>query len=139
MVSSFVVSIALLVLSKHGLVLSTYAALMLTVAITTICWVATAYLGPETDRATLMNFYKKVRPSGPGWAHIRAEAGVLGPRDKSNIPRALLGWVAGCTAIWSALFAEGNYLYGRTPQALGLAAVFVVSAIGVVYALDRSE
>ncbi len=50
-----------------------------------------------------------------------------------NIPLALLGWVAGCTAIWSALFAVGNYLYHRYPQALALTAVFAVSAALLTY------
>ena len=42
---------------------------------------------------------------------------------------ALLGWVAGCAAIWSSLFAVGNYLYGRLTAALALTAVFVVSGL----------
>ena len=76
MVSSFLVSLALLVLAKNGMGLSTHVALMLTVAVTTVCWVATAYLGPETDRATLVAFYRRVRPFGPGWEPIRREAGI---------------------------------------------------------------
>jgi hypothetical protein len=41
--------------------------------------------------------------------------------------KATLGWVSGCTVIWSSLFAIGNFLYGRTQPALILTAVFVVS------------
>ena len=44
-----------------------------------------------------------------------------------NIPLALLGWVAGCTMIWSALFTVGNFLYGRTGTATALLAVAVGS------------
>ncbi len=43
---------------------------------TTVCWVITAYVGPQTDRQVLVDFYKKVRPFGPGWRRIRIEAGV---------------------------------------------------------------
>jgi len=101
MVSSFLVSIALLVLRTQGVVFSTHVALVVTVAITTVCWVATAYFGPETDRAVLVNFYRAIHPAGPGWEPIRKLAGDV-PRsvdDRDNIPVALLGWVAGCTAI----------------------------------------
>jgi len=101
------------------------------VAITTVCWVVTAYVGPETDRGVLVNFWRKVRPFGPGWEPVRALVGpaALEARaDGDNIPLALVGWLAGCTAIWSALFAEGNYLYGRMPQALFLTVVFLVSS-----------
>jgi hypothetical protein len=41
--------------------------------------------------------------------------------------KATLGWVSGCTVIWSSLFAIGNFLYGRTQSAMILTAVFVVS------------
>jgi Na+/proline symporter len=137
MASSFAVSIALLVLKSQGIAFSTHAALVATVAITTVCWVATAYLGPQTDREVLINFYRKVRPAGPGWTPIREAAGpALGAGPADNIPLALLGWVAGCTAIWAALFAEGNYLYGRLPQALFLTVVFLVAS-GVLVAVVR--
>ncbi len=113
---------------------STHAALLITIAVTTASWVVTAFLGPQTDREVLIDFYKKVRPFGPGWAPIQREAGVHVDPGADNIPLALLGWVAGCTAIWSALFAVGNFLYQRNTQALLLTAVFAVSAVLLVYA-----
>ncbi len=76
MVSSFLVSIGLLVLRKMGMVVPTHYALMITVGLTTLCWVATAYLGPQTNRKTLLDFYRKVRPFGPGWKAVRAESGI---------------------------------------------------------------
>jgi SSS family solute:Na+ symporter len=141
MVSSFAVSILFLVLRAQGTTVSTHAALLTTVAITTLCWVATAYLGPQTDTAVLIDFWRKVRPAGPGWAHVRALAGAAGREpgpSGDNIPMALLGWVAGCTAIWAALFAEGNYLYGRMPQAILLGAVFIISAVVLAAVVRRS-
>jgi SSS family solute:Na+ symporter len=141
MASSFAVSIALLVLRTQGVVFSTHVALLATVAITTVCWVATAYLGPETDRAVLINFWRKVRPFGPGWAPIRAQVGAaaLDARaEGDNIPLALVGWVAGCTAIWSALFAEGNYLYGRMPQAILMTVVFLISSVVLTAVVRRT-
>jgi solute:Na+ symporter, SSS family len=140
MVSSFAVSLAILVLAKNGIHLSTHVALLATIAATTACWVVTAYLGPETDRATLIAFYTKVRPFGPGWERVRREAGL--GRDemrtqRDNIPLALLGWVSGCTVIWAALFTVGSFLYGRTPQALGLLGVFVLSGLALLYVVQR--
>jgi solute:Na+ symporter, SSS family len=140
MVSSFGVSLALLILAKNGVHLSTHLALILTIAVTTACWVVTAYAGPETDRETLVSFYKRVRPFGPGWERIRVEAGI--GRDEraaesENIPLALVGWVSGCTVIWSALFTVGNYLYGRTGYALGLLAVFAASGLVLLFVINR--
>ncbi len=140
MASSFLVSIGLLALRTQGVVFSTHVALLVTIAITTACWVATAYLGPETDRAVLVNFYRAVHPAGPGWEPIRKLAGNVpqSVADRDNIPLALLGWVAGCTSIWSALFAEGCYLYGRMPQALLLTVVFIASSLVLVFVVKKT-
>jgi len=140
MASSFIVSIGLLVLRGQGTTFDSSSALLLTVAVTTICWVATAYLGPQTDRAVLVEFYRKVRPVGPGWAPIRAIAGELvddGRAASDNLPVSLLGWFAGCTMIWSALFAVGNFLYGRMPQAWLLTIVCVASIAAVTMVFRR--
>jgi solute:Na+ symporter, SSS family len=145
MISSFGVSVMLLVLAKNGVEISTHRALLVTIAVTTVCWVATAWLGPETDRRVLIAFYEKVRPAGPGWKPIRAVAAPAGRRGAGdNIPLALLGWVAGCTAIWSSLFTVGNFLYQRPGTALGLLGVFIASGLtllAVIRALwaDRQE
>ena len=116
MVSSFVVSIVLLMLARTAWPSPAAPALVMTVAVTTVCWVATAYLGPQTDEATLIAFYRKVRPCGPGWTRDPREGGRSGGgghRRAGNFPLALLGWSAGCIMIWSALFTVGNFLYGR--------------------------
>ena len=139
MVSSFVVSILFLVLEKQGVAHTTSTQrLLITIAVTTVCWVLAAYLGPQTDRATLVEFYRKVHPAGPGWETIRREAGI--PRGAveraDNIPMALVGWVAGCTMIWSSLFTVGNFLYGRYAVALGLLAVFVVSLLVLLWVIN---
>ena len=68
MVSSFGFSLILLVLARNGVVFSTHAALLMTVAVTTVCWLLAAYLAPQTDPDVLVAFYRKVRPFGPGWA-----------------------------------------------------------------------
>jgi Na+/proline symporter len=140
MVSSFVVSVTLLILNRNGVHVSTHIGLLVTIAFTSVCWILTAFFGPETDRVTLIEFYKKVRPFGPGWTRIRKEAGISVEEAKSagqNIPLALLGWVAGSTSIWSALFVVGNFLYGRMDYALMLFAVFLVSALALLYVVNR--
>jgi hypothetical protein len=110
---------------------------------TTVFWVSTAFVGPQTDDATLIEFYRKVRPAGPGWHRVRALAGIPEKgASPDNIPMALLGWFVGCTAIWSALFTVGNVLYGRPAAALFLGLVFLVSTtvlVGIVRKLWRTE
>jgi SSS family solute:Na+ symporter len=140
MVSSFLVSMIFLVLARNGIFVNTHTALVLTVIVTTVCWVITAYAGPETDRDVLVRFYRAVRPAGPGWAPIRALSGLTDAEIAAtgdNIPMALVGWVTGSVAIWSALFTVGNFLYGRMSTALALFAVFVVSSLILLRVVTR--
>jgi Na+/proline symporter len=104
------------------------------VGVTTLAWLITAYVGPVTDRETLISFYRKVKPVGPGWTAIRAEAGVTDAEvaQENRIGAAFLGWISGCAVIWSSLFAIGNFLYAagdpsRLKMAWILTAVFAVS------------
>jgi Na+/proline symporter len=94
------------------------------VGITTVAWLITAFLGPVTDRATLISFVQKVKPSGPGWRELRAAAGVSDAevaRD-NRVGAALVGWISGCLVIWTSLFAIGNFLYASgDPSRLGTA------------------
>jgi hypothetical protein len=140
MISSFLVSLVLLVMTKNGVEIGTAQGLIITIAVTTVCWIATAYLGPQTDDAVLINFYRKVRPFGPGWAPVRAKTGLTAAEAEvmtDNFPLALVGWLSGCTMIWSALFTVGNFLYGRTEYAVGLLVVFVISATIVMTVVKR--
>lgn len=143
MISSFGVSVMLLILKRNpDFHMSTHVALMITIAFTTFCWLITAYLGPQTDRKTLIEFYKKVRPFGPGWAVIRREAGVSDAEAAEyarheNIPLALLGWFAGSVVIWSSLFTVGSFLYGRTTHAMILLAIFVVSGLVLIRVINQ--
>ncbi len=141
MVSSFAVSLVLLIMQKNGVApFSTHHALLITIAFTTMCWMLTAFFGPQTDRATLVAFCNKVRPFGPGWRSIREAAGISDSEvaaTRDNIPLALLGWSAGCAVIWSSLFTVGNFLYGRYSLASLLLGVFVTSGLVLLWVMRR--
>jgi hypothetical protein len=103
------------------------------VGLTTLSWLITAYVGPQTDRATLIAFCRKVKPAGPGWTDIRAEAGISDVEiaQENRVGSAFVGWIAGCALIWGSLFAIGNFLYASgDPQRLTLA--WVLTAVTVV-------
>ncbi len=125
MVSSFLVALGFAIAAGRGAAVPSHIALLVTVAVTTAVWVVTAYVTPPTDRTTLVEFYRHVRPAGPGWTSIREEAGLDPSPD--SLPQALLGWSAGCAFIYAALFGVGSALYGHTGQAIVWAIVFVAS------------
>lgn len=106
------------------------------VGITTLAWLITAFVGPQTDRATLLSFVRKVKPAGPGWTAQRAEAGISDREvaEENRIGTSMIGWLSGCVVIWSSLFAIGNFLYAsgdpsRVADAWILTGVFVVSGL----------
>ena len=140
MISSFGISMLFLVLAKSGHGLPFAQTVLISVAVTTVCWLVAAFATPATDRETLVAFYRKVHPAGPGWTPIRIAAGVSaadGVARADHMGMATLGWVSGCAVIWSSLFAIGNYLYGRLQTAAVLTAIFVVSGVILVYVTNR--
>ena len=147
MISSFTISLIFFLMRKTGHAQPFAHTVLYSVAFTTICWLITAYVSPQTGREHLIAFYRKVHPSGPGWRKVRQEAGISdaeGSRYSDRIGQAALGWLSGCLTIWSSLFAIGNILYGRYQLAVILIAMFVVNGsilIVVINALwdRRSE
>jgi solute:Na+ symporter, SSS family len=141
MISSFLVSVLFLIFEKLNIYSTTSATkLIITIAVTTVCWLLAAYFGPQTDSSTLIEFYRKVRPSGPGWEAIRQKAGISeaeAAQTGDSMPLALIGWVAGCAMIWSSLFTVGNFLYGRYGYALALLGVFLVSGTVVLRVIKK--
>jgi solute:Na+ symporter, SSS family len=117
MASSFLVSVGFFIAGRQGYFGTAsedqraIVTLLCTVAVTTVVWVLVTFLTPPVGDSTLVAFYQKVRPSGPGWARIRQLAGIGPAPDSPTL--ALLGWVLGLASIYGALFATGGFVYGR--------------------------
>jgi Na+/proline symporter len=135
MASSFSIALALFVARKSGLDLSSHAALVWSVALTTVVWVVVTFLTKPADTETLRRFYRKVRPAGRGWAKVIGADEVDGTRDDLSL--ALLGWVCGCTFVYSALFGTGALLYGQGLQATVCLVVTVGAGLGLGWVVPR--
>jgi hypothetical protein len=139
MISSFAISVVFFAMSQAGHPLPFAHSVIYAVAFTTAAWMLTAFVAQPTSRDTLIAFYRKVHPAGPGWTRIRVEAGVSvqeAARHSDSLGKATLGWIAGCLTIWSSLFATGEFLYGRTQPAIALTVLFVVSAAVLSYVVN---
>jgi Na+/proline symporter len=135
MVASFLVALGFTLARMAGHPVASHIALLAGVLVTTLVWVATALLTAPTSRERLVAFYRVVRPAGPGWAPIKAEAGI-GPAGDS-ITESMLGWVLGIAFVYAALFGTGSLLYGRMSLALVWLAVFAVSGVGLLRLIPR--
>ena len=135
MVSSFVVAGGFFLAARAGMGIPSHVALLVSVATTTLVWVTVTFLTAPTPLGTLVRFYERVRPSGPGWVPVRAAATPGEPTD--SLAEAALGWVLGCVLVYAALFGVGSALYGRWPQAAVWGVAGLVSAIGLARLLPR--
>lgn len=129
MASSFLVSVGFFIASKQGSTIPAHQSLLVTVAVTTVIWIAATYVTRPTADEKLLSFYRLVRPGGPGWRSVAERAGPGAAGD--SLPQALLGWVLGVTTVYAALFGTGSFLYGETAQGIVWLVVFIISAVGL--------
>ncbi|MBD3869989.1 MAG: Na+:solute symporter [Acidobacteria bacterium] len=135
MASSFIIAMSLFSARKFGLDLSSHAALVWSVVLTTTVWVAVTFLTKPTDTETLRRFYRKVRPAGRGWAKVIGPEGAEGPRDSMSL--AFLGWVFGCTFVYSGLFGTGALLYGHPLQGTVCLTVTLGAGLGLAWVVPK--
>ena len=114
MLSSFVVSLAFFVAARLGHAADTTVALLTTIGVTTIVWIAVTYLTPPVEMSVLAAFYARCGP--PGRAGRAFDGACALPPSPDSLPLALLGWVLGLASVYGALFAAGGFVYGRVDQ-----------------------
>ncbi|MCC5933410.1 MAG: Na+:solute symporter [Candidatus Cyclonatronum sp.] len=104
-----------------------------TVFLTSATWIIVTLLTSPVDKATLRNFYSRIRPGGPGWKSVVDEAtgeGITLVKEdnlKWDVPTGILCMILGTTMIYSLLFMIGNILYGNLMPAAVLAAMAAAS------------
>ena len=135
MLVSFLVAFGFLIAGKLGHAVDPTISLLVGVGVTTLAWVAVTYLFPAKDDATLVAFYKRVHPPGPGWKRIRERYG-LGASDDSPAT-SLMGWVLGLASIYGVLFATGAWLQSAWVPAWTWSTVAAVAILGLVATMRR--
>jgi solute:Na+ symporter, SSS family len=139
MVVSFAVAIYLELVHPSlfpGLPLDSSTRLVLGVAITTLAWVIATFLTKPASEERLRSFVALVQPGGPGWERVVRQAAAEGQPIRGSgggwiVPQGILAMVAGCFAVYSALFAIGNWIYGRPLPAAVLTAISALAAVYV--------
>ncbi len=98
--------------------------MLISVAGTTLIWVAVTYLTPPEPSETLEAFYQRASPGRLGWKPLAGDASPSGQG-------LVMGFAASCVALYSSLFAIGKLTLGDTAGGLGLLALAVASAVFV--------
>jgi SSS family solute:Na+ symporter len=128
MTASFVVSLLAFQFVPRG-PNSDAVIMLVTVAVSTVVWLAVTFMTKPEPRDTLDAFYRRVRPGGPGWAAVSTSLGF----GREPIPGGALAWtnwVAGVVAVYATLFGIGKLVFGEYPTA---AITLVVAAVAFIW------
>ncbi|MGH9314668.1 MAG: sodium:solute symporter family transporter, partial [Vicinamibacterales bacterium] len=110
--------------------------MLTTVGVTTIVWIVATFSTSPEPMDTLVAFYRRVRPAGPGWARVRAVAGPpAGGVDE--LGPAFVNWVLGIVVVYGVLFALREVLFGSGARAAMYSGVALVCAIVIARSLRR--
>jgi SSS family solute:Na+ symporter len=101
---------------------------LITVAISTVVWLAVTYATRPEPMEVLLTFYRRVRPNATFWGPVARQATDVPPVHDGRAN--LLDWIAGCVMVYLALFGVGKLIFGE----YGLAALFLtLSAAAAVF------
>jgi SSS family solute:Na+ symporter len=109
--------------------------LIITVACSTVTWLAVTFLTAPESKQTLLAFYRRVRPSASLWAPIAREATDVVPvHDGLN---NLLDWLAGCVFVYLTLFGVGKIIFGATLEGVVFLVIAAAAATTIYWDLNR--
>jgi len=134
MVVSFIIAIYFQII--HPLLglpeISSHIKLVTAVVLTSIAWITVTFMTKPSDDKTLRAFYKLIKPGGPGWKKVIAQARrdndpIEDEKQGWDVPMGILCMVFGCFAVYSALFSTGYWIYRNYLPAIVLTLVGLFS------------
>ena len=112
--------------------------MLVIVAATTAAWVLVTLLTPPEPIEKLIAFYRHVRPAGPGWRAIAAEAGPIEPPSE-RLGMQFYNWILGCVLVYASLFAIGKFVFKEWGAGLTCSLAAVVAAALISRNLSRAD
>jgi solute:Na+ symporter, SSS family len=106
--------------------------LAITLALVTPIWLIVTFLTSRTPDSQVIEFYKKMRISGPGWKKVQEVTGI--EANKGEFSNSFISWLSCVLFILSTLLGIGKFLFHEWLQA----AVYIVIAISSGYILKKS-
>ena len=117
-----------------------FAYLMLvTVGTTTVVWVAVTFMTSPEPMETLVAFYRRVRPEGPGWNGIAARAELSQAHAQGRLSLQFANWILGCALIYGSLFGIGKLIFKEWLTGALFLLVAIVSGALITRNLSRGE
>jgi SSS family transporter len=111
--------------------------ILTTVGVTTLVWLAVTLVTAPEPSEKLEEFYRRVRPAGPGWRRVARACGLKEP--DAEIGANLVNWALGVAFVYSALFAIGAALLGTWTSAAVYTLLAVVCGVLMFWNLNRTR
>ena len=117
-----------------------FAYLMLvTVGITTLVWVVVTLVTKPEPVETLVAFYRRVRPEGPGWTDVAARAELSASHAQGRLSLQFLNWILGVALIYGTLFGIGKLIFKEWVAGFAFLLVAIVAGILISRNLSQGE
>lgn len=87
-----------------------YAKLFLIISVSTIVWIVVTFLTKPSEKAKLIEFYRKTMPGGWGWRPI--ERLIDDPANHNNLKDSVLLWIYGCLFVVALTLGTGKLILG---------------------------
>jgi Na+/proline symporter len=113
--------------------------MLITVGVTTVVWLAVTLLTRAEPMETLVTFYRKVQPEGPGWKRIAARARLPRSTASGGLAIQFVNWFLGCVLIYGFLFGIGYVIFGEMLKGLGFLLAGVIGGALIMRNLNRAS
>ena len=110
--------------------------MLTTVGIATVVWLSATFMTAPEPEAKLVEFYRRVRPAGPGWTAIAARAGMPQGAAAERLAPGFINWILGIAVVYSSLFSLREMLFGTWGFAMVLAALALAAGVLLSRRLD---
>jgi Na+/proline symporter len=108
---------------------------IITVACSTVVWLAATFMTAPERKETLLAFYRRVRPSASLWGPIAKEAADIEPKRDGFFN--LLDWISGCVLVYLTLFGVGKIIFGHLMTGIVFLAIAFVAGSVIYWDLNR--
>src|SRR5687767_515330 len=103
--------------------------MLTTVGVTTAVWLTATFATAPEREAKLVSFYRRVRPTGPGWTAVAARAGAVVTPPAERLGPNFVNWLLGIAVVYSTLFAIGNLMFGTLFKVVLQAGIALAGAV----------
>ena len=113
--------------------------LIYSVPISLTVWLTATMITKPVDEKQLIEFYRRVHPGGPGWKSVAKKIDEDYSDRSLFTRRNIIGAVFGITAVFSALFAVGNFILGYYSKGFLLTGLLAISIYVVIRYLSNEK